>query len=54
MNSGVYTKEVIQKLHRRIGDNPYLMEVSEVEAVDINNPIDFEIADAIYTHIVRK
>lgn len=50
----VYTKDVIQRLHRRIGERPYLLEVSDVEAIDINNPIDFEIADAIYTNIITK
>lgn len=50
----IYTKDVIQKLHRRIGQNPYLLEVSEIEATDINNPIDFEIADAIYSKIIKK
>lgn len=49
----VYTREVIQGLHRRVGIHPYLLEVSEIEAIDINNPIDFEIADAVYTHIVK-
>lgn len=43
----VYTKELILKKKRRIGDNPYLIEVSKIEACDINEPIDFMIADAI-------
>lgn len=47
--SGVYvfTKEVFQKYHRRIGMNPYVKEVSFKEAVDINNPEDFELAEAL-------
>lgn len=48
----IYTKDVIQKLHRRIGNNPYLLEVSEIESIDIDDPIDFEIADAIYSQII--
>ncbi|MBR4328932.1 MAG: acylneuraminate cytidylyltransferase family protein, partial [Candidatus Riflebacteria bacterium] len=43
----IYTKEVIQNNRSRIGDKPLLLEVSSIEAVDINNPIDFEIANAI-------
>lgn len=44
--SGVYvfTKEVFLKYHRRIGVKPYIKEVSFKEAVDIDNPEDFELA----------
>lgn len=47
--SGVYvfTKEVFLKYHRRIGLYPYVKEVSFKEAVDINNPEDFELAEAL-------
>ena len=43
----VYTKEVFEKYHRRIGKNPYIKEVSFKEAVDINNPEDFDLAIAM-------
>lgn len=44
--SGVYvfTKEVFLKYHRRVGVKPYIKEVSFKEAVDIDNPEDFELA----------
>lgn len=47
--SGVYvfTKEVFLKTHRRIGLKPYVKEVSFKEAVDINNPEDFDLAVAL-------
>ena len=47
--SGVYvfTKAVYQKYRRRIGKNPFIKEVSFKEAVDIDNPEDFELAEAI-------
>ncbi|QFJ53965.1 cytidylyltransferase domain-containing protein [Pseudobutyrivibrio xylanivorans] len=47
--SGVYvfTKEVFEKKHRRIGDHPYVSEVSFKEAVDIDNPEDFTLAEKI-------
>ncbi|MGN1168024.1 MAG: cytidylyltransferase domain-containing protein [Lachnospiraceae bacterium] len=47
--SGVYvfTKEVFEKYHRRIGMKPFVKEVSFKEAVDINNPEDFELAKAL-------
>lgn len=47
--SGVYvfTREVFETYHRRIGKNPYIKEVSFKEAVDINNPEDFHLAEAM-------
>lgn len=47
--SGVYvfTKEVFLKYRRRIGINPFVKEVSYKEAVDINGPKDFELAQAL-------
>lgn len=47
--SGVYvfTREVWQTLHRRIGNKPFVKEVSFREAVDINTPEDFRLAEAL-------
>ena len=47
--SGVYvfTKEVFEKYHRRIGMHPFIKEVSFKEAVDIDNPEDFILAEAL-------
>ena len=47
--SGVYVfkKEVFLKYHRRIGVHPYIKTVTYKEAVDINNPEDFELAKAM-------
>jgi CMP-N-acetylneuraminic acid synthetase len=46
----VFTKEVSHNNGRRIGDKPLLLEVSKIEAIDIDYPIDFEIANAIYQY----
>jgi CMP-N-acetylneuraminic acid synthetase len=43
----VYTRNVALSLRSRIGHLPKLIEVSKIEAVDINEPIDFEIANAL-------
>ena len=43
----VYTAELIKNEGRRIGHKPFLIEVSKVEACDINNLEDFMLADAI-------
>ena len=47
--SGVYvfTAEVFLKYKRRIGIKPYIKEVTFKEAVDINNPEDFRLAEAM-------
>lgn len=44
----VYTKALITQKKRRIGNNPCLIEVSKVEACDINDADDFRIADALF------
>ncbi len=50
----IFTRDVIQTRRSRIGKKPYMICVSPIEATDINNPIDFEIANAIYSSIVLK
>ena len=50
----IYRQDVMTKYKRRIGENPYVVEVSEIESIDIDEPEDFMIADAIYNHIFRK
>lgn len=44
----VYKRDLIINKKRRIGDNPYLIEVDKIEAIDINEAIDFDIANAIF------
>ncbi|MGO5544418.1 acylneuraminate cytidylyltransferase family protein [Blautia sp. HCP3S3_H10_1] len=50
----IYKQIVISELHRRIGENPFIVEVNEIEAVDIDEPEDFIIADAIYNYLLQK
>lgn len=50
----IYQRRVMTEQHRRIGDKPYLVEVGEIESVDIDEPEDFAIADAIFNYIIRK
>ncbi len=47
--SGVYvfTKEVFNRYSRRIGANPYIIEVGQKEMVDINYPEDFQHAERL-------
>lgn len=48
--SGVYVfrKEVFEKYHRRVGQNPFIKEVTYREAVDINTAEDFELAELMF------
>ena len=48
----IYTNEVITSLHRRIGNKPFIVEVNEIEATDIDEMEDFLVAEAIYNHIL--
>lgn len=50
----VFTKETFKKYDRRVGEKPYIHEVSEIESRDIDYPEDFEIADAIYMTILKN
>lgn len=48
----IYNYSVINNLNRRIGNKPYIVEVSEIESVDIDVAEDFTIAEAIYNYIL--
>ncbi len=47
----IYKSNVINEFGRRIGESPYIVEVNEIEAIDIDEKEDFDIANAIYNHI---
>lgn len=49
----VYTKELIQN-GRRIGCNPCGIPVDFIEATDINQPIDFELAQVIFDNYIKN
>ena len=46
----IYKKNIIKNKKSRIGDNPYLVEVSQIESIDIDEEEDFFIADSIFNH----
>ena len=54
--SGVYVfrKEVFLKYHRRIGINPFIKKVTFREAVDINMPEDFALAEIMAGYVKRE
>lgn len=49
----VFTKDSFMKHNRRLGFNPFIKEVDKIEAIDIDYPEDFEIANAIYKEIIK-
>lgn len=46
----IYKKEIIKEHGRRIGFNPFLVEIGEIESIDIDEREDFEIADAVFNY----
>lgn len=46
----IYEKSIIQRLGRRIGNKPKIIEVGEIESIDIDEKEDFDIAEAIYNY----
>ncbi len=50
----VFTKDSFLKNNRRLGSHPYIKEVGKIEAIDIDYPEDFEIANAIYKEVIKN
>ena len=49
----IYRREVMTELKQRIGKKPFMVEVNEIESIDIDEPEDFAIADAVYNYIIK-
>jgi CMP-N-acetylneuraminic acid synthetase len=47
----IYKSNVITQYNRRIGKCPYIVEISEIESIDIDEAEDFAIADAVFNHL---
>ncbi len=50
----VFTKDSFIKNNRRLGEKPYIKEVGKIEAMDIDYPEDFDIANAVYKEVICK
>ena len=48
----IYSRELILNQNRRIGDNPYFVELSKIESIDINDKEDFIIAESVYNNLI--
>ena len=44
----IFTKEAFEKNKRRIGDNPILFEIDQLEAIDIDVEEEFVLAEKLY------
>ena len=44
----IFTESILREKHNRIGNRPYLMEIPAREAQDIDEEIDFEIAEFLF------
>ena len=50
----IFRKEVFTKLGQRIGENPYIYEIDQFEAIDIDTREDFEFAEAVVDYVNKK
>jgi len=50
----IFRKEVFTELGQRIGNNPYIYEIDQFEAVDIDTAEDFEFAKAVAGYLKNK
>ena len=50
----IFRKEVFAELGQRIGNKPYIHEISQFEAVDIDTAEDFEFAKAVAMYLDKK
>ena len=44
----LFTKEILEKKHNRIGDRPYMFSIPEIEAQDIDVELNFRMAEFLY------
>lgn len=50
----VFTKDSFERYHSRSGVIPYICEATEIEAIDIDYPEDFVLADVVYSNFLKS
>ncbi len=50
----IFRKEVFTKLGQRIGNKPYIYEIDQFEAVDIDTAEDFKFAEAVAAYLDKE
>lgn len=55
-NSNIYifTRNTLETRRNRLGERPLMFEIAALEATDIDEELDFRIAELLYTEIKRK
>ncbi len=48
-NLYIFARDILVRKHNRIGDRPYLFEIDRIEAWDIDEELDFSVAEFLYT-----
>ncbi len=49
----IFTKEVFQKYHQRIGERPYMKVISQLEAIDVDTAEDYKMAQVVADYMER-
>jgi CMP-N-acetylneuraminic acid synthetase len=47
----IFTREILESKHNRIGDRPFMFEIESLEAVDIDEELDFKVAELLYKEL---
>lgn len=50
----LFTSEILERKHNRIGDRPIMFEIDEIESQDIDVEINFIVAELLYKHTSKK
>jgi CMP-N-acetylneuraminic acid synthetase len=44
----IFTRSTLEAKHNRIGDRPLMFEIDRVESADIDEDLDFRVAEFLY------
>jgi len=47
----IFSKEILERKHNRIGDRPFLFEIDELEAQDIDVELNFKVAEFLFKEL---
>ena len=50
----LFTKEILKEKHNRIGNRPFLFEIPEIEAQDIDVELNFKVAEFLYKELNKQ
>ena len=47
----LFRKETLETKHNRLGDRPFMLEIPEIEAQDIDVELNFQVAEFLFTQL---